>query len=103
MIDIVIDQLTSMNATIFWIIASISMAGAMVVRELSGRIAYSILGMPVFLAGGLMGYLVFDQAGVQYGVDPVTDAIMAALAGMTMMVVMAVFLKMATNMFTVQD
>jgi len=88
------------NGPIFWLITAIAFSGAFMVKELTDRLAYSIIAFPILWMSAISGHVFLETAHLHFGVDPITDAIMGAMFGMSTMVLFAVFLRQAVGLMT---
>lgn len=83
----------------FWLITAIACSGAFLIRELSGRLLYGMIAGPLLWFGAMAGHLFLEMGGLHFGVDPITDAIMGAMFGMSLVVLAAIFVRQAVSLF----
>lgn len=83
MIEKLIFEYHEMPSALFVLITLMSVLAAYLVKEISDRLVFGIVGFPLIMFFGILGHAGFRAANVQLGVDIVTDGVVAAAFGIS--------------------
>ncbi|MEO0792677.1 MAG: hypothetical protein AAFY27_09045 [Pseudomonadota bacterium] len=94
----VLGDIAALRPAIYYLLTFLAAMGALMVRELTGRISFAIISLPILWIASLGGHLFLMHSKMAFGVDPVTDAIMGSLFGMSVAVVIVIFIRQAFSL-----